>query len=273
LYRTVHTIISAQDETHPSLFFSQTDLLHTIYLLCQQSFTEDGPLTMRIPKFLLDPLKNGSFWNTVLIVSAASLGVEAFSLYGGDSTVKTSRGARPSGQTACHDNKNHDGRTRNFRGLPNQVSNVATSILHNVMSPKTALCSASPQKEEDTLISQNTSTEKTLDIISYGSDDPKSYYYKKMRDPPRNLVDSHAIFGALRKPGYVERYDTYRRVPFTSSAAGDNKVEAENLNTNAYESVEVCVADVRIGEKLNGHDGIVHGGIISLMLDDTFGWG
>jgi acyl-coenzyme A thioesterase PaaI-like protein len=38
-------------------------------------------------------------------------------------------------------------------------------------------------------------------------------------------------------------------------------------------STEVCVADVRIGEKLNGHDNIVHGGIISLMLDDTFGWG
>ena len=95
--------------------------------------------------------------------------------------------------------------------------------------------------------------------------DPTTYYYEKMQDPPPNFAENHAILGALLKPGYIERYNAYRRVPVLSSAQ-----EIVGIDTV---SKEVCVADIRIGEKLNGHTGIVHGGIISLMLDDTFGWG
>ena len=29
---------------------------------------------------------------------------------------------------------------------------------------------------------------------------------------------------------------------------------------------------VKFGDKLNGHPGIVHGGIISMAIDNTFGW-
>mmetsp|Transcript_9066 Transcript_9066/g.17091 ORF Transcript_9066/g.17091 Transcript_9066/m.17091 type:complete len:339 (-) Transcript_9066:174-1190(-) len=121
----------------------------------------------------------------------------------------------------------------------------------------------------------NTDTTKYNDN-HVGQEDDSTYYYEKMKDPPRNLVDGHAIFGALLKPGYIERYDTYRRVtlvkdgplPFDKSYVADDTTTTSNDG-----SKEVCVADVRIGESLNGHVGIVHGGIISLILDDTLGWG
>jgi len=123
------------------------------------------------------------------------------------------------------------------------------------MSPKTALCAEAVAADGDSM--------ELNHLNSTDGVDPETYYYEKMRDPPRNLVDSHAIFGGLCKPGYVERFNIYRHVPLDASKkflAGDTT------------DTEIVVADVRIGEKLNGHDGIVHGGIISLMLDDTFGW-
>ncbi len=30
--------------------------------------------------------------------------------------------------------------------------------------------------------------------------------------------------------------------------------------------------DVRVGGRLNGHDGIVHGGVLSLLFDEAMGW-
>ena len=74
-----------------------------------------------------------------------------------------------------------------------------------------------------------------------------------MEHPLRSVADSHAIFGALCKPGYIERYKTYIRVPVSTAITGTG---------NGAASKEVCVADMRIGKNLNGHDGIVHGGII-----------
>ena len=94
----------------------------------------------------------------------------------------------------------------------------------------------------------------------FGGGDPSTYYFEKMKDPERNLADSHAIFGALMKPNSIERYNAFHRV----------------YTCNAPETTiqqEICVADIKIGKNLNGHDGIVHGGLISLLFDDTFGWG
>jgi len=213
---------------------------------------------MTLPKFLIPP---NHLWKTLLIASTASLGVAASSLHS-DNREKTKRAVNPIRKI-----RNtvflHDGMSLPRTSI---VSTLAASILHNFLSPKTALCSASPQKGEDASTPTHFSMEKYLNVNAYGSGDPKTYYYKRMRGLTENsnLLDRHAIFGALRKPGHVERFDAYRRVRVSSATEGSN--------SNEFESVEICAADVRIGEKLNGHDGIVHGGIISLMLDETFGW-
>jgi acyl-coenzyme A thioesterase PaaI-like protein len=36
---------------------------------------------------------------------------------------------------------------------------------------------------------------------------------------------------------------------------------------------EVIIANISLGNRLNGHTGIVHGGILALLLDDLMGFG
>ena len=91
------------------------------------------------------------------------------------------------------------------------------------------------------------------------------YYYKKMNpnDVDRtSLMDSHAIFGALRGKDLIERYHVYQRV----------NMNTEHQLTIIPSSRELAVVDLKVGKKLNGHRGITHGGIISLLFDEAMGW-
>jgi len=91
-------------------------------------------------------------------------------------------------------------------------------------------------------------------------------YYEKMEAPERAQFSSHAIFGTLMAddtPHLIKRYNLYRVVRNQSSKA---------VSTDD-EPIEVAVADIQLGSRLNGHNGVVHGGIISLLFDDAMGWG
>ena len=217
-----------------------------------------------------------------MIASAASVGVGvgAFSLHDGNAAAAAAAAAAARTDPGQTSNKNQQGQQyfgaraetnsqclTPFSMPTSTFQSLASSRFRNFMSPKTVLCSqASPQEEEIPINNggESAAAAQSFDVNTYGGGDPTTYFFEKMRDPPRNLVDSHAIFGALLKPYHIERYDTYRRVPLSAS---------KKMGSVDTASTEVCVADVRIGDKLNGHDNIVHGGIISLMLDDTFGWG
>mmetsp|Transcript_5676 Transcript_5676/g.10679 ORF Transcript_5676/g.10679 Transcript_5676/m.10679 type:complete len:441 (+) Transcript_5676:99-1421(+) len=129
-----------------------------------------------------------------------------------------------------------------------------------------------------------------------------SYYYQLL-DPNRtirtSLVDSHAVFGALCGDGLIERYDVYRRVALRDGDEDDddffwdedekddddgnnNENNNKNNNTTKFSPTsskhskhihrELTVVDLKLGKKLNGHGGIVHGGIISLLFDEAMGW-
>jgi acyl-coenzyme A thioesterase PaaI-like protein len=91
---------------------------------------------------------------------------------------------------------------------------------------------------------------------------PSSYYYLKMEEPTR-FSESHAIFGPLKKKDQIERLNVYRLI--VEDELNDEKCDKTKKK-------EIAVADIRIGKNLNGHTGIVHGGIMSLLFDDTFGW-
>lgn len=62
-------------------------------------------------------------------------------------------------------------------------------------------------------------------------------------------LHTNAIHGTLNGHQMISRYEIYQKV----------------------DVVEVA-AIVHIGENLCGHPGIVHGGIISALFDNTFGW-
>lgn len=83
----------------------------------------------------------------------------------------------------------------------------------------------------------------------------------EMPTPPRALAENHAIFGTLMgRPGLVEEYRIFRCIPQHHQKRNDAKVP-------------LVLATVHLGPSLNGHDGIVHGGIISLLVDDAMGFG
>ena len=90
------------------------------------------------------------------------------------------------------------------------------------------------------------------------------YYYMKLMDSSKidrtnSLLDSHAVYGALCREGLIERFDVYQRV----------SLESEDQQTQP--TGELVVVDIKVGTKLNGHDRIVHGGILSLLFDEAIG--
>ncbi|CAJ1930615.1 unnamed protein product [Cylindrotheca closterium] len=78
--------------------------------------------------------------------------------------------------------------------------------------------------------------------------------YKLMEVPDRTPEDKHAIFDLLLGNNMIEKYEVYKR---PTGSTDDN----------------VVIAHIAFGEHLDGHTGIVHGGILSLMFDDLLGFG
>ena len=83
--------------------------------------------------------------------------------------------------------------------------------------------------------------------------------YQRMPLPARGESDGHAIFGLLLGENMIESYDIYQR-PKEEDQPPDNK---DN----------VIVAYIKLGDKIDGHPGVVHGGIVSLIFDDALGFG
>jgi acyl-coenzyme A thioesterase PaaI-like protein len=81
-----------------------------------------------------------------------------------------------------------------------------------------------------------------------------SYHYQKIELPSRAIEVSHIIFGQLLKDGCIERYAVYKRI---------NKI--------GEESPELIVSDIHLGNNLDGHEGVVHGGILAMLFDDSMG--
>ncbi len=68
----------------------------------------------------------------------------------------------------------------------------------------------------------------------------------------------------------IERYDVYRRVHYDDGVGGvGRRPRGEGSSSRRR---EVAVVNFRLGDKLNGHSGIVHGGILSLLFDEAMGW-
>ncbi|KAL7456292.1 hypothetical protein ACHAWC_010781 [Mediolabrus comicus] len=93
--------------------------------------------------------------------------------------------------------------------------------------------------------------------------DEMDYFYMKMS--PKEMfhastLDSHAVFGPLHGPGLIERFDIYKHV-------SNNHSKDTQQDKN-----ELVVVAIKLGTRLNGHGGVVHGGIISLLLDSSMGF-
>jgi acyl-coenzyme A thioesterase PaaI-like protein len=120
-------------------------------------------------------------------------------------------------------------------------------------------------------------------------------HHTRMKIPDRATDSGHAIFGVLRDDGLIERYEIWKQnkksrrknnnkndqlQPSSSSAAvpsSASRLEAvavadDEDDMKSADDNNVVVAFVTFGDRLNGHKGIVHGGILSLVVDDLCGF-
>jgi len=94
--------------------------------------------------------------------------------------------------------------------------------------------------------------------------------YHAMPDPATVMIPSHAITGALLKEHYIEAY----RIYCSNKASGQERETTAQRTTEAARATEPqIVALVRVGTQVDGHEGIVHGGIIAILIDDVLGYG
>ena len=90
--------------------------------------------------------------------------------------------------------------------------------------------------------------------------------YERMKTPVRGAMKEHAIFGALHGDSMIEKYEIWKQKPRLQQQTNDNDIGIDIGIDN------VVIGYVKFGDNLNGHIGIVHGGIISLLFDDICGF-
>lgn len=189
-------------------------------------------------------------------------------------------------------NNNHDIRTRLSHNM--QAHGVSSPLTRHQFSfdTRNSRLEATAQCDEGAsakgVLQEGSATPPTTSFE--GAGDGMDFHYVRMN--PEELErtydrDSHAVFGALCGTGLIERYKIYRHKKITPSVASNtvekktesrfeigNEVAAEK-SVHSKPSVlteELAVVDLKLGRRLNGHLGIVHGGIISLVFDEAMGW-
>ena len=137
---------------------------------------------------------------------------------------------------------------------------VLRSINHDAFKTRilasTAQCEAA--LNHTTSSSHHDSNKIKQELPMHGMD----YYYMKMNPDDMfeaSTLDSHAIFGPLFGANLIERFNVYKRV---------NTLQSKEQP----ERNEIAVVDIKLGTRLNGHGGVVHGGIISLLFDTALGF-
>eukprot|EP00591_Stephanopyxis_turris_P007000 CAMPEP_0195525326 /NCGR_PEP_ID=MMETSP0794_2-20130614/25733_1 /TAXON_ID=515487 /ORGANISM="Stephanopyxis turris, Strain CCMP 815" /LENGTH=322 /DNA_ID=CAMNT_0040655769 /DNA_START=43 /DNA_END=1011 /DNA_ORIENTATION=+ len=153
-----------------------------------------------------------------------------------------------------------------------------TALSHSTYFPRLWMASSSPSLFPTAKCEAMTNAQASTPINMNGHDEEvrsnegMDYYYKKLNpnDIERtSLLDSHAIFGALCGDGLIERYNVYRRVNLENQLTGGRSIP-KNKSERTHD--ELTVVDLKLGGRLNGHGGIVHGGVISLIFDEAMGW-
>jgi acyl-coenzyme A thioesterase PaaI-like protein len=96
--------------------------------------------------------------------------------------------------------------------------------------------------------------------------DSFSSSFELVEPDDRYASKKHAIQGTLAGESLIETYNVYRP---TNTNTNQIPIANDGSDFNRL----VLVAKVHFGSHLNGHGGVVHGGILGLMFDDVMGWG
>jgi acyl-coenzyme A thioesterase PaaI-like protein len=128
-----------------------------------------------------------------------------------------------------------------------------TSQCDNVTAPKRFGTTTSASFDKKPLEVRRESAGELTPSSSSGQLPPEeAKKYARMEIPERGESSSHAIFGVLHGEAMIEKYEIWKR----------QSLEEEN----------VVIGYATLGQRLDGHPGTVHGGILSLLFDETFGF-
>ena len=82
----------------------------------------------------------------------------------------------------------------------------------------------------------------------------------------------HLLRHTLAIPGGIEKYAIYKYKQTSQSTSKSIKNEDDNNSNNNSNNQDEIIALIRFGDAVCGHPSIVHGGMISTMIDDAYGW-
>jgi acyl-coenzyme A thioesterase PaaI-like protein len=146
---------------------------------------------------------------------------------------------------------------------------VPPSLLpsHNTLVRLTSMTSSSQTNDPSDDASDHLNRERTTNSYSFLDDLQNKDRYRLMPLPSRSQLSSHIVGGHLHKPGLVEDYRVYQCLcngaPISYTSSYISSVKDELAVVKAY---------IQLGSNLDGHPGIVHGGILALLLDDVLGY-
>jgi acyl-coenzyme A thioesterase PaaI-like protein len=146
-----------------------------------------------------------------------------------------------------------------------------SSTTTGTTTTSTTLCEAARWNRNDAKRADTATTTTTTTLpVRQGTS------YVQMKLPDRAKVPSHAIFGALLQTNLIEQYDVYQhQVVDTMPPAVSQRPpkESDDSASTLQEGQDIVTAVVKLGYGLDGHPGVVHGGILALIIDDVLGLG
>ena len=127
-----------------------------------------------------------------------------------------------------------------------------------------------PQQQEQSIPGAAGSGVEVRELEHLNVKHPHRPQYQEMRLPNRAESSNHAVYGALmRQPGYLLDYRVYRRAHHSKTSSRITTSDEDDLT---HHPIPLVVAVAQLGNKLDGHEGIVHGGILALLVDDVLGF-
>ena len=106
-----------------------------------------------------------------------------------------------------------------------------------------------------------------------------SNHYELMNMPSEKM---NQRLSTLTKDGQISRFNVYKPIhlrfnnddDYSTTFESNQEDDANNDDIMLQRNkIEVAVADIHVGDKLSGHDGFIHGGVISLLFDEALAWG
>lgn len=172
-------------------------------------------------------------------------------------------------------------------------SSLSRGILHSSSNSRILVSSTSScvfnknESDDDDDDDSGSATEGNLRLQQPSPAMVHNIMYERMKTPQRCEAKEHAIFGSLYGDTLLEKYEIWKRKPRQQQQQqiyncnnydddndddDDNRKKNENSTTAADKNENVVIANIKFGNNLNGHIGIVHGGIIGLLFDDVCGF-